>query len=186
MQRNTARKSAAGGFALVAALVSLGAGADDPEVNRLLASQCSQCHGTNGYAVGDIDSLAGESVKDLREDLEDMQFEDAPEDMMDHQALGYSDDQIRRIATYFATLPEDRPRGLASIDLRPASSGNGSGSAEDEDREERDEDRDHDDQNDADHEDRDRDWDRQDRDEDEDDEDEDEDDEDHEDDRKRD
>jgi sulfide dehydrogenase cytochrome subunit len=148
MERNTVRRSAARGFALVTALASLGAGADDPEVNRLLASQCSQCHGTNGYAVGDIDSLAAESVKDLREDLEDMQFEDSPEDMMDHQALGYTDDQIRRIATYFATLQEDRPRGIPSIDLRSASFGNGGGSGGDEDGEDREDDRDHDDRDD--------------------------------------
>jgi hypothetical protein len=95
--------------------------------------------------VGDIDSLAAESVKDLREDLEDMQFEDSPEDMMDHQALGHTDDQIRRIATYFATLQQDRPRGIPSIDLRSASFGNGGGSGGDEDGEDREDDRDHDD-----------------------------------------
>jgi sulfide dehydrogenase cytochrome subunit len=82
-------------------------GAEDQTVNRLLASQCAQCHGTNGYAQGDIDELAGEEAKDLFEDLQDMKGEDRPEDIMDHQALGYSDSQIRRIASYFAGLPED-------------------------------------------------------------------------------
>jgi cytochrome c553 len=82
--------------------------ADDMTVNRLLASQCAQCHGTDGFAVGDIDSLAGESTKDLIEDLNDMRNEDQPEDIMDHQALGYTEDQIRRIASYYGTIAESK------------------------------------------------------------------------------
>jgi cytochrome c553 len=78
-------------------------------VNQLLASQCAQCHGTDGYARGDYDEIAGEDAKDMFEDLTDMKGEDRPENIMDHQALGYTDDQIRRIASYYATLPEDQP-----------------------------------------------------------------------------
>jgi len=78
--------------------------ADDDTVNRLLASQCAQCHGSNGHAVGDMDGLDDESYKDLYEDLMDMRFEDRPEDIMDHQALGYTQDQIRRIALYYGQL----------------------------------------------------------------------------------
>lgn len=78
--------------------------AEDATVNRLLASQCAQCHGTNGRAVGDMDGLSDESYKDLYEDLIDMRSEDRPEDIMDHQALGYTPDQIRRIALYYGTL----------------------------------------------------------------------------------
>ena len=90
--------------------------ADDPAVNRLLASQCAQCHGTNGYSRNGIEGIAGEEAKDMYEDLTDMKGEDKPEDIMDHQALGYTDDQIRRIASYFATLPEDgqSPEGESS------------------------------------------------------------------------
>jgi sulfide dehydrogenase cytochrome subunit len=95
-------------FALVWLLPAGLANAEDPTINRLLASQCAQCHGTNGYSVGGIDELAGEDFKDLYEDLADMQGEDRPEDIMDHQALGYSDDQIRRIARYYAGLPEEQ------------------------------------------------------------------------------
>ncbi len=80
--------------------------AEDVTINRLLASQCSQCHGTFGRAVGDIDGLNGESYKDLVEDLDDMRGEDWPENIMDHQALGYTEDQIKRIARYYASLPE--------------------------------------------------------------------------------
>ncbi len=95
--------------ALIAGLCTLGAGQaalaeDDPMVNRLLAAQCAQCHGTNGYAVGDMDGLFDESYKDLYEDLMGMRSEDRPEGIMDHQALGYTDDQIRRIALYYGML----------------------------------------------------------------------------------
>lgn len=80
--------------------------AEDITINRLLASQCAQCHGTFGRAVGDIDGLNGESYKDLVEDLDDMRSEDRPENIMDHQALGYTEEQISRIAKYYASLPE--------------------------------------------------------------------------------
>lgn len=86
--------------------LNLPAFAEDPAVDRLLASQCAQCHGTNGYAVGNMDKLAGQDEKDLFEDLRDMRREDRPENIMDHQALGYTEAQIRRIARYYDTLPE--------------------------------------------------------------------------------
>lgn len=74
------------------------------KVNRLLASQCAQCHGPDGKAFGDMEKLTDESAKDLFEDLRDMRREDEPENIMDHQALGYSEDQILRIAAYFGSL----------------------------------------------------------------------------------
>lgn len=79
--------------------------ADDMTINRLLASQCAQCHGTNGHSVGDIDSLAGED--DLSGELDEMRNKSNPDDIMEHQALGYTDDQIRRIAAYYATVSEN-------------------------------------------------------------------------------
>ena len=84
--------------------------AEDMSINRLLASQCSQCHGTYGMAVKDIDSLNGESFKDLVEDMTDMRSEDWPENIMDHQALGYTPEQIARIARYYASLSEGDSR----------------------------------------------------------------------------
>lgn len=94
-------------FALLACL-STGALSDDFSVDRMIASQCSQCHGTDGYAEGGMDSLAGKELADLYNALLDMKGEDRPEDIMDHQALGYSDEQLFRIARYFASLPEER------------------------------------------------------------------------------
>jgi cytochrome c553 len=92
--------------ALCIGLCALGAGQaaqaeDDPMVNRLLAAQCAQCHGTNGHAVGDMDGLFEESYSELYEELTEMVSDDRPEDIMEHQALGYNEDQIRRIALYY-------------------------------------------------------------------------------------
>lgn len=42
---------------------------DDPSAGRLLvATQCAQCHGTDGYSVTRIDSIAGESYSELMEE----------------------------------------------------------------------------------------------------------------------
>ncbi len=78
--------------------------AEDLTVNRLLASQCAQCHGTNGNAVGDIDDLRGESAREIYGEMMEMRSEGRPNDIMEHQALGYTEDQIRRIASYYGML----------------------------------------------------------------------------------
>jgi sulfide dehydrogenase cytochrome subunit len=75
--------------------------ADDPTVNRLLASQCAQCHGTNGD--GGFEELTGEEANELSEEMAEMK-DGTPDDIMEHQAMGYSDEQIRRIADYYANL----------------------------------------------------------------------------------
>ncbi len=93
--------------ALLGLLISPLGHAEDPTIDRLLASHCAQCHGTDGRAVGDIDELACESAKEIVEELEEMRSEDQPEDIMHHQALGYTENQIERIGRYFESMPED-------------------------------------------------------------------------------
>ncbi len=73
-----------------------------PSAGRLLASQCAQCHGTDGISVSGIDSLAGESGEILEEMFE-MKAENRNR-VMHLQAKGYTDAQIREIATYFSSL----------------------------------------------------------------------------------
>jgi cytochrome c553 len=84
-----------------------------------------------------MDGLAGD--EDLDEDLLDMKGEDRPEDIMDHQALGYTNDQIRRIASYYAGLPEDQRASSRDEDER-----------EEKDERDEDDDRDEDDERDED------------------------------------
>lgn len=83
------------GATLLIAAIPVGA-----EPGRLLASQCAQCHGTNGAGPG-FEKLAG---TDLFNDLIDMKYRPI-EGIMDRQARGYTDDQLRLISDYFSTLP---------------------------------------------------------------------------------
>ena len=69
---------------------------------RLLASNCFQCHGTNGS--GGFERLAGMSSKEIIGELKEMRAENPPE-IMDVHARGYTDAQIKLIADYFSTLP---------------------------------------------------------------------------------
>jgi cytochrome subunit of sulfide dehydrogenase len=66
---------------------------------RLLASNCFQCHGTNGHGM---ESLAGKSASDISGDLYEMKQKPAGAEMMNVHAQGYSTDQINKIADYFS------------------------------------------------------------------------------------
>ncbi|MBR0566655.1 hypothetical protein J5J83_11070 [Azoarcus sp. L1K30] len=71
---------------------------------RLLASNCFQCHGTDGRNGG-FDSLAGESSREIIGELTEMRskYEDDKGIMRVH-AFGYSDEQLRLLADYFANV----------------------------------------------------------------------------------
>lgn len=75
-----------------------------PPAGRLLASQCAQCHGTDGRSVSDIDSLRGESASELYNEMLEMKYDNDPGDIMHSQAKGYTEGQIRLIADYYASL----------------------------------------------------------------------------------
>lgn len=70
---------------------------------RLLASNCFQCHGTNG--MGGFDKLAGQSANELYSELKKFSTgEEDPDGLMSAHAKGFSDAQIRAIANYLATV----------------------------------------------------------------------------------
>jgi sulfide dehydrogenase cytochrome subunit len=70
---------------------------------RLLASNCFQCHGTNGRSVGGIDRLAGMSASELIGEMREMRAKTPGNDIMKVHARGYTDAQITEIANYFAS-----------------------------------------------------------------------------------
>lgn len=72
---------------------------------RLLASQCAQCHGTNGNSVNGWDSLAGESASELIEEMREIKAGDE-DPIMQAQAHGYSDAEIQALAAWFASQTE--------------------------------------------------------------------------------
>lgn len=70
---------------------------------RLLASNCFQCHGTNG--TGGFDRLAGKSANEIYGELRE--FASGKEDangIMAAHAMGFSDAQLKSIASYFASV----------------------------------------------------------------------------------
>jgi len=91
-------RAALAGFALLIATTSVQA-----EPGRLLASQCAQCHGTNGAGPG-FDEIAGKSASELFHELIEMKYRPI-EGIMDRQARGYTDDQLGLIANFLSTLP---------------------------------------------------------------------------------
>ena len=77
-----------------------------PPTGRLLASNCFQCHGTNGNPrVAGFDRLAGKSANDIFEKLKEFQSENDPNNIMKVHAQGYTDAQLRSIAAYFSRQP---------------------------------------------------------------------------------
>lgn len=92
-----------GRLAALALLLATAAAHGAPPAGRLLASQCAQCHGTNGQAVAGMEKLAGESESEIYGELIKMKANIKPDEIMHRQAAGYSDAQIRLIARYFAT-----------------------------------------------------------------------------------
>ena len=79
-----------------------------PPAGRLLASQCAQCHGTNGGGPG-FDDIAGKPADDLYGDLIEMKYSSQIESIMDRQARGYTDAQLYELSDYLSTLPPSEP-----------------------------------------------------------------------------
>ena len=84
--------------ATTVAAVAVGA-AGEPHPGRLLASNCFQCHGTNGS--GGFDGLRGsnEILSELRKFASG---EEDPNGIMAAHAKGYTDEQMQLIADFFA------------------------------------------------------------------------------------
>lgn len=70
---------------------------------RLLASNCFQCHATNG--AGGFDRLTGKPSTEIYSELKKFSTgnEDADGIMAAH-AMGFSDDQIQQIAKYLSSI----------------------------------------------------------------------------------
>lgn len=69
---------------------------------RLLASNCFQCHGTNG--TGGFEKLAGQSASEIYGELKKFATgSEDPNGVMAAHAMGFSDAQLNAIATYFAS-----------------------------------------------------------------------------------
>ncbi len=80
--------------------------AQDATLARSLAATCANCHGTNGNARGEMKSLAGLPA-DATIALFNSYKSGAVTGTIMHQiAKGYTDEQIKLIAGYFAAQPK--------------------------------------------------------------------------------
>lgn len=79
--------------------VTLKAGAIDLP-GRVLASNCFQCHGTNGYA-GEL-KIGEQSASSIISDINEMKTKDPRSNIMIVHAKAYTDEEIKLIATYIS------------------------------------------------------------------------------------
>jgi len=91
--------------ALLGAALATGAAAQTttPPAGRLLASNCFQCHGTNGKGPG-FDTLAGKSASKLQGEMAEFRNGQEGNGIMARHAQGYTDAQLRALSQYLSTL----------------------------------------------------------------------------------
>ncbi len=94
--------------ALLGLWLAAGAGgalAQNTTLARSLAATCANCHGTNGLSRGEVKSLAGTPADSIIATLAAFKSGAQPATIMNQIAKGYSDEQLRLIAEYFAAQP---------------------------------------------------------------------------------
>lgn len=96
------RAAVIGGLVGALSLCTVAAHAQVGVPGRLLASNCFQCHGTNGKGPG-FDRLAGQSANSIYSDLKEFQSGKEGNGIMARHALGYTDAQLRELANWLAT-----------------------------------------------------------------------------------
>lgn len=83
-------------------LAMASASAQTVPAGRLLASNCFQCHGTNGKGPG-FDTLAGKSANELYKELIEFRSGKEGNGIMAKHSLGYTDAQLKALAQYLST-----------------------------------------------------------------------------------
>lgn len=70
---------------------------------RLLAAQCAQCHGTYGVAVREWPDLwgSGRQIGNWMNQYQDVNYAD---NMMHVHALGYSEDEVNLLKSYYPKI----------------------------------------------------------------------------------
>ena len=89
-------------LALLAGMALPAAMAQDMLLARNLAATCANCHGTNGNARGDMKPLAGLAAGKIVAMVADYKSGEQPASIMHQIAKGYTDEQIKLVAAYFA------------------------------------------------------------------------------------
>lgn len=71
---------------------------------RTMAANCSYCHGPDGKSRGAIPSLAGLDKGYFVQQMKDFQTGTRPAVVMQKHALGYNDEEIEKLAAWFAAV----------------------------------------------------------------------------------
>ena len=89
-------------IAMLALLAAVPAVAADANSGRNWAATCTGCHGTNGRSEGAIPGLAGLQKAYIVNAMHEFKAGTREATVMHQHAKGYSDEQIERIAEFFA------------------------------------------------------------------------------------
>ena len=91
-------------LAIVLAVAPLSAQAQsaDPNLGRMLAATCANCHGTNGASVGGMPSLAGKPRAAMLQMLREYREGKRPATVMQQLAKGYTDAQLDAVSAYLS------------------------------------------------------------------------------------
>lgn len=74
----------------------------NPNLGRSLAATCANCHGTNGNAKADMKPLSGVPADRIVKMFTEFRSGEQPASIMHQISKGYTDDQLKLIAAYFA------------------------------------------------------------------------------------
>lgn len=85
----------------VLALAAPASAAEDLNA-RNWAATCTGCHGTNGHSAGGIPSIAGLDKAYIVNVMREYKAGTRAATVMHQHAKGYTDEQIERIAAFFA------------------------------------------------------------------------------------
>ena len=92
-------------FLVVLALgVAALASAQDSNYIRLLASNCANCHGTDGRSQGGMPALTGLAKPYIVLQLQEFKAGKRTSTIMHQLAKGYTDAEIDALAAYFSSL----------------------------------------------------------------------------------
>ena len=110
MSQKNIRKSALwAAFLFVGALLFTGLVHAQSLQVKQWAAACFACHGTDGYSEGGMASLAGQKKDDIIEKMRVYKSGKRVASVMHQISKGYSEEQVEKIAEYFAALPHEKP-----------------------------------------------------------------------------
>jgi cytochrome subunit of sulfide dehydrogenase len=91
-------------FVTILLVTPLSLNAEEITKAAMLSITCAGCHGTDGKSNGAIPGINGKSAAYIYQSLLDYRNEKRPSSIMDRHAKGYSEEELKLIADYFASI----------------------------------------------------------------------------------